>query len=72
MATARYLEANQHLLYEHGYEDIVECKDRAQHYGVPIGTSLGKKYIFRKSNYLSTNAKIKREMKKLFTFDMIA
>jgi len=41
-------------------------------YAVRIGTSLGKKYIFHKSNHLSTNARIKREMKKLFTFDMIA
>lgn len=72
MATSRYLEANPHLVYEHGREDIVSCKDRAQHYGVRIGTSLGKKYMFHKSNHLSINANIKREMKKLFTFDMIA
>lgn len=66
MATSLYLKDNLRLTYEYVHKDIVNDQLRAEHHGVKIGTSLGiKGTLPRKDRYIQ-EARIKRQMKKLF------
>lgn len=65
LATQLYVMQPKNLksLYSWVAEDIVEDKERAQHYGVIVGTKIGYRTSTKDKQYYSKLAKVKREIK---------